>query len=120
MSAFMQRLADGPAWASDREAAGSHAWPGLRGQPAGEASPVRVLLVCGFHPPSGVKLAEVARLRGVHPKSAHRWHHEGRLPVAVDMLSSGTIIVREPVKASGRTAVWNARQQVELLAAIVR
>jgi hypothetical protein len=40
--------------------------------------------------------------------------------VAVDMLPSGTIIVREPVKASGRTAVWNARQQVELLAAIVR
>ena len=40
-----------------------------------------------------MKLAEWARLNGVHPQTAYRWFREGTMPVPARRLPSGTIMV---------------------------
>ncbi|WP_186242270.1 IS607 family transposase [Mycobacterium simulans] len=40
-----------------------------------------------------MKLAEWARVNGVHPQTAYRWVREGKMPVPVRRLASGTILV---------------------------
>ena len=41
----------------------------------------------------GMKLAAWARANGVHPQTAYRWFRQGRMPVPVRRLPSGTILV---------------------------
>jgi putative resolvase len=54
-----------------------------------------------------VKLAEWARVNGVHPQTAYRWFREDRMPVPARRLESGTIWVDVPaVEATGRTVVY--------------
>lgn len=56
---------------------------------------------------SDVKLAEWARLQGVHPQTAYRWFREDRMPVPARRLNSGTIWVEAvPVDASGRVVLY--------------
>ncbi|HEV2244686.1 MAG TPA: IS607 family transposase [Streptosporangiaceae bacterium] len=54
-----------------------------------------------------MKLAEWARVNGVHPQTAYRWFREDRMPVPARRLESGTIWVDAPaVEATGRTVVY--------------
>ncbi len=56
---------------------------------------------------SGVKLAEWARVNGVHPQTAYRWFREDRMPVPARRLASGTIWVDSAAgTATGRTVVY--------------
>jgi putative resolvase len=57
---------------------------------------------------SGVKLAEWARVSGVHPQTAYRWFREDRMPVPARRLDSGTIWVDSPqaADAAGRVVVY--------------
>jgi putative resolvase len=56
-----------------------------------------------------VKLAEWARKNGVHPQTAYRWVREGKMPVPVRRLDSGTIWVDaapSTAAAEGRTVAY--------------
>jgi len=54
-----------------------------------------------------VKLAEWARVNGVHPQTAYRWFREDRMPVLARRLESGTIWVdAAPADDTGRTVVY--------------
>jgi putative resolvase len=54
-----------------------------------------------------VKLAEWARVSGVHPQTAYRWFRQDRMPVPARRLASGTIWVdAAPVGESGRVVVY--------------
>jgi len=58
-----------------------------------------------------VKLAEWARLEGVHPKTAYRWHREGKMPVPVQRTPPGSVLVHDPecqrpVEGEGHTVVY--------------
>ena len=55
-----------------------------------------------------MKLADWARLNGVHPQTAYRWVREGRMPVPVTRTPSGTILV-EPLGERGEKAAIYAR-----------
>jgi putative resolvase len=56
-----------------------------------------------------MKLAEWARVNGVHPQTAYRWFRQGTMPVPARRLSSGTILVDAPESPSGGRAVLYAR-----------
>jgi putative resolvase len=54
-----------------------------------------------------VKLAEWARVNGVHPQTAYRWFREDRMPVPGRRLASGTIwVAAVPADGSGRVVVY--------------
>lgn len=54
-----------------------------------------------------VKLAEWARVNGVHPQTAYRWFREDRMPVPARRLESGTIWVDAGAAGdTGRTVVY--------------
>lgn len=55
-----------------------------------------------------VKLAEWARVNGVHPQTAYRWFRQDRLPVPARRLASGAIWVDSapPADETGRTVVY--------------
>jgi len=54
-----------------------------------------------------VKLAEWARVSGVHPQTAYWWFRQDRMPVPARRLASGTIwAVAAPVGESGRVVVY--------------
>ncbi|MCZ9635303.1 IS607 family transposase [Rhodococcus sp. BH5] len=54
-----------------------------------------------------MKLAEWARLQGVHPQTAYRWFREDRMPVPARRLESGTIWVDAAGSATpGRVVVY--------------
>jgi putative resolvase len=54
-----------------------------------------------------VKLAEWARVNGVHPQTAYRWFREDRMPVPARRLESGTIWVDAvPADQAGRVVVY--------------
>jgi putative resolvase len=54
-----------------------------------------------------VKLAEWARVNGVHPQTAYRWFRQDRMPVPARRLASGTIWVdAAPGGESGRVVVY--------------
>ena len=58
-----------------------------------------------------VKLAAWARLEGIHPKTAYRWHREGKMPVPVQRTASGSLLVhdpkyQQPAVGEGRTVVY--------------
>jgi putative resolvase len=56
---------------------------------------------------SVVKLAEWARMQGVHPRTAYRWFGEDRMPVAARRLDSGTIWVDvAETRVVGRVVVY--------------
>lgn len=54
----------------------------------------------------GMKLSGWARQVGVHPRTAYRWFHAGRLPVAARQLGTGTILVDPPARDAGEVAVY--------------
>jgi putative resolvase len=56
-----------------------------------------------------MKLAEWARVNGVHPQTAYRWFRQGTMPVPARRLPSGTILVDAPDRLSGGRAVLYAR-----------
>jgi putative resolvase len=56
-----------------------------------------------------MKLAEWARVNGVHPQTAYRWFRQGTMPVPARRLRSGTILVDTPDRLSGGRAVLYAR-----------
>jgi len=56
-----------------------------------------------------MKLAEWARVSGVHPQTAYRWFRQGTMPVPARRLPSGTILVDAPDRPSGGRAVLYAR-----------
>jgi putative resolvase len=56
-----------------------------------------------------MKLAEWARVNGMHPQTAYRWFRQGTMPVPARRLSSGTILVDAPESPSGGRAVLYAR-----------
>jgi putative resolvase len=56
-----------------------------------------------------MKLAEWARVNGVHPQTAYRWFRQGTMPVPARRLPSGTILVEAPESLSGGRAVLYAR-----------
>jgi putative resolvase len=58
---------------------------------------------------AGMKLAEWARVSGVHPQTAYRWFRQGTMPVPARRLPSGTILVDAPDRPSGGRAVLYAR-----------
>lgn len=58
-----------------------------------------------------MKLAEWARLEGIHPKTAYRWHRDGKMPVPVERTPSGSLLVhdpkyQQPAGGQGRTVVY--------------
>src|SRR5919109_1844212 len=54
-----------------------------------------------------MKLAEWARVNGVHPQTAYRWFRQGTMPVPARRLPSGTILVDTPGNPSpGRVVVY--------------
>jgi putative resolvase len=55
-----------------------------------------------------VKLAEWARVNGVHPQTAYRWFRHGTMPVPARRLPSGTILVEVPGHGSpvGRVVIY--------------
>lgn len=53
-----------------------------------------------------MKLSTWARQAGVHPRTAYRWFHAGRLPVAARQLGTGTILVDPPAQDDGDVAVY--------------
>jgi putative resolvase len=54
-----------------------------------------------------VKLAEWARVNGVHPQTAYRWFREDRMPVPARRLESGTIWVdAAPADEFGQVVVY--------------
>jgi putative resolvase len=54
-----------------------------------------------------VKLAEWARVSGVHPQTAYRWFREDRMPVPARRLASGTIWVDAAMAGEpGRVVVY--------------
>ncbi|MDN5744376.1 MAG: IS607 family transposase [Nocardioidaceae bacterium] len=54
-----------------------------------------------------MKLAEWARMSGVHPQTAYRWFREDRMPVPARRLESGTIWVDAvPADEVGRTVLY--------------
>jgi putative resolvase len=55
-----------------------------------------------------MKLAEWARVNGVHPQTAYRWFRQGTMPVPARRLPSGTILVDAPGSGSpdGRAVVY--------------
>jgi predicted site-specific integrase-resolvase len=53
-----------------------------------------------------VKLSEWARQQGVTYHTAWAWFKKGVLPVPAIQLPTGTILVEEPVEATGTTAVY--------------
>ncbi len=54
----------------------------------------------------GMKLSGWARQAGVHPRTAYRWFHAGRLPVAARQVGTGTILVEPPSPSAGAVAVY--------------
>jgi putative resolvase len=56
-----------------------------------------------------MKLAEWARVNGVHPQTAYRWFRQGTMPVPARRLPSGTILVDAPDRPSGGRVVLYAR-----------
>jgi len=56
-----------------------------------------------------MKLAEWARVNGVHPQTAYRWFRQGTMPVPARRLPSGTILVDVPDHLSSGRAVLYAR-----------
>jgi putative resolvase len=60
-----------------------------------------------------MKLAEWARVNGVHPQTAYRWFRQGTMPVPARRLPSGTILVDVPDRLSGGRAVLYARVSVQ-------
>jgi putative resolvase len=56
-----------------------------------------------------MKLAEWARVNGMHPQTAYRWFRQGTMPVPARRLPSGTILVDAPESPSGGRAVVYAR-----------
>jgi len=56
-----------------------------------------------------MKLAEWARISGVHPLAAYRWFRQGTMPVPARRLPSGTILVDTPESLSGGRVVLYAR-----------
>ena len=54
-----------------------------------------------------VKLAEWARVSGIHPQTAYRWFREDRMPVPARRLASGTIWVDAAMAGEpGRVVVY--------------
>ncbi|MEV0364825.1 IS607 family transposase [Nocardia fusca] len=54
-----------------------------------------------------MKLAEWARMQGVHPQTAYRWFREDRMPVPARRLDSGTIWVDvAEARQAGRVVVY--------------
>jgi putative resolvase len=53
-----------------------------------------------------MKLADWARQNGVHPKTALRWHREGKLPVPARRVGPRTILVETTVQLSERVALY--------------
>ena len=57
-----------------------------------------------------MKLADWARVEGVHPKTAYRWFRTGKMPVPAEKTPSGSILVHDPKYTQGadhgRTAVY--------------
>jgi predicted site-specific integrase-resolvase len=54
-----------------------------------------------------MKLSEWARRQGINYQTAHRWFHQGVLPVEATQLSTGTILVRdEPAAAATGVALY--------------
>ena len=54
-----------------------------------------------------MKLAEWARVSGVHPQTAYWWFRQDRMPVPARRLASGTIsAVAAPVGEFGRVVVY--------------
>jgi len=56
-----------------------------------------------------MKLAEWARVNGVHPQTAYRWFRQDTMPVPARRLASGTILVDAPGGQLGGRAVVYAR-----------
>jgi putative resolvase len=61
-----------------------------------------------------MKLAEWARVNGVHPQTAYRWFRQGTMPVPAQRLPSGTILVEVP----GGTSDGTQEQRVVLYARV--
>ena len=53
-----------------------------------------------------MKLSEWARRHGVPYKTAWRWVRQGWMPVPVERMPTGTILVREPEPAAGGAALY--------------
>ena len=58
-----------------------------------------------------MKLADWARLEGIHPKTAYRWNRDGKMPVTVERTPSGSLLVHDPKytharQSTGRTVVY--------------
>lgn len=43
-----------------------------------------------------MKLAEWARLEGIHPQTAYRWFRQGKMPAPAEKTPSGAILVHDP------------------------
>jgi len=43
-----------------------------------------------------MKLADWARLEGIHPKTAYRWFRTGQMPVPAEKVAAGSILVHDP------------------------
>ena len=58
-----------------------------------------------------MKLADWARLEGIHPKTAYRWFRTGQMPVPAEKVASGSILVHDPkynkpAAGNGRVVVY--------------
>lgn len=56
-----------------------------------------------------MKLADWARRQGIAYKTAHKWFHQGTLPVPAQQLPSGTILVDETKTEADRQVALYAR-----------
>jgi predicted site-specific integrase-resolvase len=56
-----------------------------------------------------MKLSEWAKQEGIHYTTAHRWFHEGVLPVDAIQLETGTILVQDEPKRAGAGVALYAR-----------
>lgn len=56
-----------------------------------------------------MKLADWARQQGIAYKTAHKWFQKGLLPVPVQQLPSGTILVESAAQAGGTQVALYAR-----------
>jgi predicted site-specific integrase-resolvase len=53
-----------------------------------------------------MKLSTWARIQGISYRTAWRWFKENKLPVSVEQMPSGTILVKEPSSPAEQVAVY--------------
>ena len=53
-----------------------------------------------------MKLSTWAKQKGISYRTAWRWFKEGKLPVEVEQMDTGTILVKDQVFDSNRVAIY--------------